>query len=447
VRICEQKGKYITRFRSNMYKYIIWGSGHRGRAILNLLSNERVICFIDENPNKQNTYVNGIKIISKEMYLLGYSKYPIIVAVKGHQQDVIEEKQNKGIYWIYDYDNEFFELIPICKQVSIEKLTSAYKKGQRLDIWGHGAFSRLLYDLLKENGFDVRVIIDETENGLIYDQMEKEFGISLTTMECCIKEKTIILKAQDMTDDVKKYFGNNDIQDYLDLQCNLEWYRNPAIEKFKNIHSNKRCFIIGTGPSLKMSDLDVLHENNEICFAVNSIFPAFNKTKWRPTYYVASDDIAIFKNEILELRDSACFISDYGWCFDENDDTTNIYKWHAIMQNSNGQLSKFSDDFSKGGYCAGTVVYDGGMQLAVYMGIKEIYLLGVDCYYSKDLKYNHFGKNEDPDDIYSDTDNMFLAYKSAKIYADTHGIKIFNATRGGALEVFPRVDFDSLFML
>lgn len=40
---------------------------------------------------------------------------------------------------------------------------------------------------------------------------------------------------------------------------------------------------------------------------------------------------------------------------------------------------------------------------------------------------------------------MSLAYKAARKYADAHGIKIYNATRGGKLEVFERVDFDSLF--
>lgn len=35
-------------------------------------------------------------------------------------------------------------------------------------------------------------------------------------------------------------------------------------------------------------------------------------------------------------------------------------------------------------------------------------------------------------------------FEAAKRYADSHGIKIYNATRGGNLEVFERVDFDSL---
>ena len=38
-----------------------------------------------------------------------------------------------------------------------------------------------------------------------------------------------------------------------------------------------------------------------------------------------------------------------------------------------------------------------------------------------------------------------IAYEKAKRYGDEHGIQIFNATRGGMLEVFPRVTLDSLF--
>ncbi len=33
---------------------------------------------------------------------------------------------------------------------------------------------------------------------------------------------------------------------------------------------------------------------------------------------------------------------------------------------------------------------------------------------------------------------------AAKNYADSHGIKILNATRGGKLEVFERVNFDEI---
>lgn len=38
-----------------------------------------------------------------------------------------------------------------------------------------------------------------------------------------------------------------------------------------------------------------------------------------------------------------------------------------------------------------------------------------------------------------------MAYSLARKEADNHDFTIYNATRGGYLEAFPRVDFDSLF--
>ena len=39
---------------------------------------------------------------------------------------------------------------------------------------------------------------------------------------------------------------------------------------------------------------------------------------------------------------------------------------------------------------------------------------------------------------------MISSYKTAKEYADSHGIKIYNATRGGKLEVYERVNLDEV---
>jgi hypothetical protein len=39
---------------------------------------------------------------------------------------------------------------------------------------------------------------------------------------------------------------------------------------------------------------------------------------------------------------------------------------------------------------------------------------------------------------------IYMGYKAKKKVADKYGIKIFNATRGGVLEVIERVDLDSV---
>ena len=71
--------------------------------------------------------------------------------------------------------------------------------------------------------------------------------------------------------------------------------------------------------------------------------------------------------------------------------------------------------------------------------------MGVYCNYIMVGMNNYFFKSTKPDTVIHRPNNMVLAYKSAKKYADSHGIRIYNATRGGKLEVFERIDFDSLF--
>ena len=39
---------------------------------------------------------------------------------------------------------------------------------------------------------------------------------------------------------------------------------------------------------------------------------------------------------------------------------------------------------------------------------------------------------------------MITGYKAAKEYADAHNIKIVNCTRGGMLEIFPRMNLEDV---
>ena len=145
-------------------------------------------------------------------------------------------------------------------------------------------------------------------------------------------------------------------------------------------------------------------------------------------------------------------------------DITNLY-YVKDVRGSDGKISLplFSDDCSRQVYSSGTVAYMM-LQLAVYMGFKEIYLLGMDCSYSierhsdgsvtrNDVRdHNPFiqikdeGNMEDLEKagIFAEIDRMMDGYKAAKQYADLRGIKIYNATRGGKLEIFERVDLEKL---
>ena len=82
--------------------------------------------------------------------------------------------------------------------------------------------------------------------------------------------------------------------------------------KLKKLYEGERCFIISTGPSLRLSDIELL--KNEITFSMNSICRIFNETNWRPTFYGIQDRFVYPKMEELINKSfngqSNVFISD-----------------------------------------------------------------------------------------------------------------------------------------
>ena len=80
------------------------------------------------------------------------------------------------------------------------------------------------------------------------------------------------------------------------------------------------------------------------------------------------------------------------------------------------------------------------------MGFKNIYLIGADCDFQPDKKL-HFVEHDGSIDATLDTAaaRNFAGYRMAKEFAEENHVSIYNATHGGKLEIFKRVDFDSLF--
>ena len=234
-------------------------------------------------------------------------------------------------------------------------------------------------------------------------------------------------------------------------------YRNDLLG-MKNKHSGERCFIIGNGPSLTAEDLTLLKE--EYTFASNRIFYIFPKTTWRPTYYCGQDYVVI--EDIADKLES--FVGDCKKVF------ISSRCWDVIPENVRRKPNIcfffprfkgvhkediFSDQIENFVSDGGTVTY-AAIQLAVYMGFSKIYLLGCDHNYSsasfqdnsinnKEVANNYFeGMPTDIKLTKPRTDNSTLSFIKAKEYCDAHGIAIYNATRGGKLEVFKRVKLEDV---
>jgi len=230
------------------------------------------------------------------------------------------------------------------------------------------------------------------------------------------------------------------------------------LRSIKGKHAGKRGFVIGNGPSLRMSDLDLLQ--NEICIASNKIYLAFERTKWRPTVFTVVDDL-IWQRAATELHHHVprVLIPSYLKLQPAVEvEVVTVRNLGNAADTEEGGVIPFSPDAGKGMYGGYTVTYEN-LQLAVHMGLNPIYLLGCDHFYegaigaegdapvSTDGKRNHFLPNYTaPGDQNNPAlvTKMTKSYKWARHYADLHGVKIFNATRGGHLEVFQRVDLDTV---
>ena len=229
-------------------------------------------------------------------------------------------------------------------------------------------------------------------------------------------------------------------------------YKN--LKKLENIHYGKRLFIVCTGPSLTIDDLEKL--KGEICFSMNSIVQIFNQTNWRPLYYMLNNskdiiehvEIALSNSDLknifcmkyvqkrLSVQQNATFF---------NYPIINKAKEFKDSEHINPRNYRFSGDLYKG-ISGGATTANAIFQIAVYMGFKKIYLLGCDLYAGHQL---HFGPNIYSEKFPQETIDkvkrkILFGSQAAKEYTDAHGIKIYNATRGGDLEVFERVDLDEV---
>jgi len=226
-------------------------------------------------------------------------------------------------------------------------------------------------------------------------------------------------------------------------------------ESIRNLHAGKRGFIIGNGPSLKMKDLDRLQ--GEVSIASNLIYLAFGKTGWRPTYVTVVDNLVWEKLASDAHRYyRAVVIQD---TLDPERAKCVTYQFKSLGRAiSVDDRVAFSSNAAEGLYGGSTVTYTN-LQLARHLGLNPVYLIGCDHYYSepRDAKEmqaiengscNHFsseyrveGEMVNPAPI----ENMTRAYQVAQRYCEQGDFRVYNVTRGGHLEVFPRCGFDDLF--
>ncbi|MGN0367077.1 MAG: 6-hydroxymethylpterin diphosphokinase MptE-like protein [Suilimivivens sp.] len=240
------------------------------------------------------------------------------------------------------------------------------------------------------------------------------------------------------------------------------YHKRVDLDYFNNLRESQkgaRCFIVGNGPSLKATDLDLL--KNEITFAFNKIFDIYSDTSWRPTFYMVTDKSLIntfLMKSIPDIGSSMAYVFDKRLCeyWSKKMPVKEIFLFGKTpVKRETLYIDKVSENVENY-FSPSQSVSVNAIELAFYMGFSEIYLLGFDHEFpieismdgKKIVKRNvvsHFSEIKDKQAYPSCKEALTLCFETCKKYADEHGVKIYNATRGGKLEVFERIDFDSMF--
>ncbi|RKI87610.1 DUF115 domain-containing protein [Parablautia intestinalis] len=424
-------------------KFVIYGAGYRGKRLIHFLGKENVVVFIDGDLKKVGTTYLEKPVITISEYKIKYSNFFIIISPV-NTNEITKLLRENGIFQyniLPELPSEFngygnCSLVDICSAL-VRKLHNI------IYLYGINAYSLMLYDAFRES-FDVHLVKSDKDRELISEWVKNNYTDIVIEDVSDIAEGHVLLTIRMEEKEKEKLFLKNQVLDAFYFSCNMEYYYNSQVQKFRLEHgSGERCFIVANGPSLKIEDLELLKD--EFCFGMNKIFMATNS--WKPNVYVCSDSFLIndMTDKIADYDCKCKFIGDSGEKYWEKAQQ-NSYKIHVVAADSYGILPPFSEDICQKIYGYYTVTYVC-MQIACFMGFREIYLLGVDCNYIRGSAENYFYKNEKVDNLDHNEYGMIMAFKAAKKYADEHGIKIYNATRGGMLEVFERVDLDSVLNL
>ncbi|MBN2386526.1 MAG: DUF115 domain-containing protein [Anaerolineales bacterium] len=228
-----------------------------------------------------------------------------------------------------------------------------------------------------------------------------------------------------------------------------------TLAEMKDSRRGRRCFILGNGPSLRQTDLSKLR--TEATFGLNRIYLLFPELGFTTTYLVSINDLVIEQcaAEIAALS------------------VPTFLTWRSRRVFSNlapGSFTlptflyttytgpKFSRD-ARGRLWEGATVTYVALQLAFHLGFEQVILVGVDHNFVTQGEANQtiVSAGDDPNHFsphyfgtgfkwqLPDLETSERAYLLARDTYTRAGRQVLDATVGGKLTIFPKVEYNSLF--
>ena len=258
-----------------------------------------------------------------------------------------------------------------------------------------------------------------------------------------------------------------DIKDQLDkliyglynfgseLKYNIDFNSKRAIKKnikFKDVHAGERCFILGTGPSLKLLTAQQRESlRKETLFGVNSLYKSDIGRELSPKYYVLMDNLyweqwsSTFTEVSNQYKDCPpIFITDLRAKYLV--ESLPVKNQAVYIYSKKYPVNQMSADIDENIYAAMNVI-SYSILSAIYMGFREIYLLG--CDYSAFCTAGKGHCYDDESEISQSNYNLAFYLRFYWITTEFHyliaklakekGVKVVNLTQNSLLDAYPRL--------
>jgi hypothetical protein len=250
------------------------------------------------------------------------------------------------------------------------------------------------------------------------------------------------------------------------IRTALEYRRHQALlsgnRDLAEPANRERCFIVANGPSVKSQDLTLL--KGETVFVMNAFHLHPDYDRIDPTYHCVVDPDAF-----VDTPDCRSWLSDL-----ERVGRRVAFLFPVEAAGLIGRLGLFRERkvrylfLSDQGCESGRIRADLTRPLssvlcvtlacllaAAWMRFKNVYLLGCDHdWLASPSKLAHFYE-QDPaafpevpmtyEQLMESQLRLWRSYRHVREFALKRGVRIFNATRGGYLDVFPRAAYEPLF--
>ncbi len=241
------------------------------------------------------------------------------------------------------------------------------------------------------------------------------------------------------------------------------------LNSLRNKFSGERVFIMGNGPSLNNTPLDLLKD--DYVFGLNRVSLLFDRITWRPHFFTAFD-VRVVPDNQYEFSQIDVPYKFFSARYKPILGQSSSHYWHHAKGFYDGFEGCFDPDVVYLGFGGGGTVGVIAIEIAFFLGFREIYLIGTDVSYSvrpsvlqagedtfgdgvklqlestKDDDPNHFdpryfgrGKKWHNPNV----KDMKIGFARAASYIQRRGGVLRNATVGGKLDEVPRVKFESLF--